>query len=169
MLSSGPSSTGAPTASEVPELLLANLVSATEEVFETMVFAQVSAKPPIPQSSTSHRSGVVATVAFAGHRRGAVALHTSDAAARAIAGAMLGLPASSVNGQMPDAMGEVANMIGGSLRTRMAAFEPAWALSVPTVTIGSDFATSWKTNVARVMCPFEFQQETIFVELILTQ
>ena len=40
---------------------------------------------------------------------------------------------------LPDAIGEVTNMIAGAFRTRMAAFEDAWAISVPTVTVGSDF------------------------------
>ena len=69
--------------------------------------------------STATRSGRRPTwsrrCAFAGHRRGLVAFHSSLDAAREIAGAMLGMPAETVNGEMPDAIGEIANMIAGAV------------------------------------------------------
>jgi chemotaxis protein CheX len=152
----------------IPQALLDNLVTATQEVFETMVFSAVEPHAPRFLSGVPSQSGVVATLAFAGSRRGAIALHTSTDIAHVIAGAMLGVSPSCVNGQMADAMGEVANMIGGTLRTRMAAFEPRWAIAIPTVTMGSNFATVWGHDVARVVVPFSFAGELIFVELVLT-
>jgi chemotaxis protein CheX len=151
---------------EIPSVLLTNLVSATQDVFETMVFRSVQTLPPLVQEPvfTSH---VVGTVAFAGSRSGAVSLHSSTEVAREITGAMLGIPAASVNGEMPDAIGEVVNMIAGTLRTRMAAIEPGWSIAIPTVVVGSDFSTQYVHYTARAMCPFSLGEEQIYVELIL--
>ena len=76
-------------------------------------------------ASGSRTSGlktiVVATVAFAGHRRGLVSIHSSIDAARSIACAMLGIPEEEITGEIPDAMGEVANMVAGTFRNKLAA------------------------------------------------
>jgi len=83
---------------------------------------------------------------------------------------MLGIPAAQINGEMPDAIGEITNMIAGTFRTRMAASGSRWAISVPTVTVGSDFRTTYASNVRRVLCPFTMDDgDQVFVELILTQ
>jgi len=148
--------------------VLTQLLAATEEVFETMVFKPVSRQDPIEDETVRPASNVVATVAFAGHRRGLVAFHSSLGTARNIAGAMLGMPAEEINGEMPDAIGEIANMIAGSFRTKLAATEPACAIAVPTVTIGSDFSTRYLGQASRVLCPFQMDGEPIYVELILT-
>jgi chemotaxis protein CheX len=153
---------------EIPEHVLSLLVVATEEVFETMVFKPLTAGVQVDGHASRPKSEVVATVAFAGHRRGLVSFHSSLTTANDIAGAMLGIPAESVNGEMPDAMGEIANMIAGSFRTKLAAVEPASAIAVPTVTIGSDFCTRYGAHVKRVLFPFEMGDQPVCVELILT-
>ncbi len=144
--------------------LLASLVTATEEVFETMVFKPLVRVPP---AAGPRQSGVVASVAFAGHRRGMVSIHSSLAAARDITGAMLGMPCETVNGEMPDAMGEVANMVAGTFRNKLAAVEPASDIAVPMVTIGSDFTTKYSHAVRRAECAFEMEGHCVSVDLIL--
>ncbi len=69
---------------------------------------------------------------------------------------------------LPDAVGEVTNMIAGAFRTRMAAFQDAWAISVPTVTIGSDFYIKPISTGDRVIVAFSMDAHEIFVELIIT-
>jgi len=151
---------------EIPEPLIATLVAATQEVFETMVFKPVAldADADGPRSAGPH---IVATIAFAGYRCGFVSFCSAIDTAQEIAGAMLGLEPSAVNGQVTDAIGEIANMIAGTVRTRMAEVEPPWAISVPTVTIGSDFATIYMADVARAVRVFNMDGHSIAVELIL--
>lgn len=153
----------------IPEPLLAELIHSTEEVFETMVFMPVTPGPANAPVESSPGRHVVATVAFAGHRNGFISFHASVDTANEIAGAMLGIPQEQVNGEMPDAMGEVANMIAGSLRTKMAAVEPAWTITCPSVTIGSDFATRYPSEVSELRLPFTMNGKTVAVEIILSK
>lgn len=152
----------------VPPELLASLMTSTEEVFETMVFKPLVRLPPAPADEQRKGANVVATVAFAGHRRGLVSIHSSIDTARHIAGAMLGMAEDEITGEIPDAMGEVANMVAGTFRNKLAAIEPASAIAVPTVTIGSDFSTKYCSAVRRARCPFDMEGQPISVELILT-
>ena len=152
---------------KVPEPLLDMLVGATRDVFGTMVFRTLVPRAPIHGHQVNPAANVVATVALAGHRNGVVAFHSSFDAAREIAAAMLGLPADQVNGELSDAMGEIANMVAGSFRTRLAAVEPTSMIAVPSVTIGSDFSTRFLCDGARVLCPFTMDDRELVVELIL--
>ncbi len=155
---------------DMPPVLTDNLVSAAGEVFEMMIGQTIEPHPEEPREPPKEwGTHVAASVSFAGHRSGLVCIHTSLAAANRIAGGMLGIEAEHVNGEMPDAMGEVANLVAGSFRTRLAASEPASAIAIPTVTIGSDFSTKYSADTARVLYPFRMGDESIFFELLLVQ
>jgi chemotaxis protein CheX len=152
----------------IPDSLLTCLVACTEDVFERMVFMPVMVGTPDARVSPEPHAHVAATVGFAGHRNGVVSLHSSIECATQIAAAMLGLTPSEVQGEMPDAMGEVVNMIAGSLRTRMAEIEPAWTITCPWVTVGSNFVTTYPSDVAEARVPFTLGPHTIEVELVLS-
>jgi chemotaxis protein CheX len=150
--------------------VIPHIVRATQEVFETMIFKSLEPGQPIEGMTASTASNVVASVGFAGARSGLVSFHASVPSAKAIAGSMLGIPAAEVDGEMADAMGEVANMIAGGLRLKLKAEGTDVAISVPTVITGSDFHTTYVTPVTRVLCPFRMDDgATVFVELIVNQ
>ena len=99
-----------------------------------------------------------------------VAVYTAFEAANEITAAMLGIEPAEVDGELPDAIGELANMIAGSFRTRMAAVRgETWAISVPTVIVGRDFYTKYVSDVQRVVCPFQMGPHEVLVELIVTR
>jgi chemotaxis protein CheX len=146
------------------------LLAATRDVFKTMVFHEVETSAPVSDDALRTGASVVGSVAFAGKTSGLVVFYSTLESARAITALMLGIEPSSVNGEMPDAIGELTNMIAGSFRTRMAdARGETWAISVPTVTIGSDFYTKYVSDVQRVLCPFKMGTSELYVELIVTR
>jgi len=150
-----------------PDLIL-QLVQATEDVFKTMVFRAL--EPVLPDGDGKRpRSNVVGIVGFGGSISGLVAFYSTLDAAQEIAGSMLGLDPADVNGEMPDAIGEVTNMIAGGFRMRMVERGETLAISIPSVTVGSDFYTRFASDVRRVMCPFKMGDRDVSVELILTR
>lgn len=149
--------------------LIDQLAKATEEVFETMVFKKLTKGSPIEGDALRPRSNVVGLVGFGGSLSGLVAFYTTIDAAQEIAGSMLGMPAADVNGEMPDAIGEVTNMIAGGFRLKLAEKGETLAISIPSVTVGSDFYTKYASDVQRILCPFRMDENEICVELILTR
>jgi chemotaxis protein CheX len=158
-------------ATAIDSLLLDELTAATRDVFKTMVFQEVEASSPIAGDAKRPGANVVGTVAFAGQTSGLVVFYSSLEAAQSITASMLGIDPANVNGELPDAIGELTNMIAGSFRTRVAhAKGEMWAISVPTVTVGSDFYTKYVSDVQRVLCPFRMRNKAeLFVELIVTR
>ncbi|MEW6321158.1 MAG: chemotaxis protein CheX [Acidobacteriota bacterium] len=151
------------------ELMVQTLVDATHDVFRRMVSRELTEEAPMAGEALRPKANVVGTVAFTGSESGLVAFYSTLDAAHEIAGAMLGLEPSAVNGEMPDAIGEITNMIAGAFRTRMAEHGDAWIISVPTVTVGSDFYTRYLLDAERVLVPFRMSEAPLYVELILAR
>ena len=155
----------------IESLFIDELTAATRDVFKTMVFQEVEGSSPIPGDARRPGANVVGQVAFAGKTSGLVVFYSTMDAALTITASMLGIDTKNINGELPDAIGELTNMIAGSFRTRVAhAKGETWAISVPTVTIGSDFYTRYVSDVQRVLCPFRMKNKAeLFVELIVTR
>ena len=159
-----------PPTAAIDTLFIDELTAATRDVFKTMVFQEVEASSPVAGDALRSGANVVGTVAFAGKTSGLVVFYSTLDAAHAITASMLGIEPASVNGELHDAIGELTNMIAGSFRTRVAHSKgETWAISVPTVTVGSDFYTKCVSDVQRVLCPFRMGHAELFVELIVTR
>jgi chemotaxis protein CheX len=160
-----------PPTAAIDSLFIDELTAATRDVFKTMVFQEVeAASPPTAGEALKPGANVVGTVAFAGKTAGLVVFYSTLDTAQIITASMLGIDPASVNGELHDAIGELTNMIAGSFRTRMAhARGETWAISVPTVTVGSDFYTKYVSDVQRVLCPFRMNKAELIVELIVTR
>jgi len=155
----------------IDTLFIEELTAATRDVFKKMVFQDLEASLPIAGDAKRPKANVMGTVAFAGKTSGLVVFYSSMDAAQIITASMLETDPAHVNGELPDAIGELTNMIAGSFRTRVAhAKGEMWAISVPTVTVGSDFYTKYCSDVQRVLCPFRMKNKAeLFVELIVTR
>jgi chemotaxis protein CheX len=148
--------------------MIPRLVDATVDVFGTMLQRTVAVDAPLYDSAPP-RSHVVSTIGFAGTSNGLVSFCCSRNAATAITEALLGFEPGNTDGELADAMGEMANMIAGSFRNRMATSDGAWALTTPFSTIGEDFATAYPPGARRIICPFRMGEHFFHVELVLQQ
>lgn len=95
-------------------------------------FAGETSSVDEPPAADGARAGVTAGIHVSGAWNGSVMLSCSTAYAYAVAAAMLDVAADEVtDADVSDAIGEVANMIGGSVKALMP--EPS-VLSLPMVT-----------------------------------
>jgi chemotaxis protein CheX len=116
---------------EVEEDLLAKTV---ESVFTTMMDLEL-----VPSEIAWHPAGdrLTSFVQLTGEWNGAVILECSREQACHFAGRILATdPPGSVDDDVRDVLGELANMIGGNLKSGIAA---GACLSMPTVMDGSNY------------------------------
>jgi chemotaxis protein CheX len=107
------------------------IVEIAESVFRTMLGMEIT---PAAAIWIPNPEGLVALVHVTGSWNGAVALETTSTQACNFAGAFLSLPApDSVDGDVRDVIGELANMIGGNLKSTLA---HGTSLSSPSVADG---------------------------------
>jgi len=104
------------------------------DVFETMLGERVSIVDH-PWTRDMHR--LTASVHFAGPSPGALMIECSKRDACRVAELLTGIPHHEVNDDVLDGLGELANMVGGNLKSMLHA---GAGLSMPCVVEGSDYS-----------------------------
>lgn len=125
-------------------LLRESVISATMEVFSTMLDVEVAAScnSGVPPEEVSD-DRVVAIVGMTGKLTGSGALISSPSLAAELAGRMLmqeySLDGLSIHNEVLDAFAEISNMIIGGVKTRLEESYGLLAMSIPTVIYGRNF------------------------------
>jgi len=134
--------------SEVPEIsgLEANLQDSIKEVFGT-TFGD---SPQFTEPDESAK-GMTAIIGISEGISGFLALHVSPEDACIIAGTMLGDSYTEVDDIVCDAIGELANMLGGSLKKFSGRYGDPFKISVPTIVVGKDYETHASENAKRIL------------------
>ena len=148
-----------------------DVMNTTQTVFKSMVFMDVRGEKFDGAISIPDKH-LTAMVGFAGAYMGLAAIHCSEKFARRVGGSMLSLEEDKLSHEdIRDALGEIANMIAGHYKARLAekvhTQEQVFEQSVPSVICGDDYQTHAVTDAPRYCALFKTDQENFFVELAL--
>ncbi|MHC4507563.1 MAG: chemotaxis protein CheX [Planctomycetota bacterium] len=118
------------------------LLAGATEVFETMIFMDVresSEQEEHPKGNT-----LLGSITFTGEMEGCLGICCSVSCAKAIAESMLGLTEVEEldEAEITDAIGEVANMVMGSVKSRIQETVGNLNVSIPTVVRGRSLDNS---------------------------
>lgn len=106
-------------------------------VFETMLSIRLEACASTDSGPDGPGQMVVGSVGFAGKVRGVVYIHFSDTFAGSVSSIMMGMTTDELGeSEVNDVVGELSNMIGGGLKSRLTDAGLSCQLSVPTVMRG---------------------------------
>lgn len=141
---------------------------ATLNVFSTMLGLElqtgdsyVEADPPGPSE------GVLALVGLAGNWAGSGTVSCSAEMARKISSALLMAEYESINDEVLDAIGEVANMVLGNVKTALEEKLGPMGLSIPTVVYGRNFTTRSMARSSWTVVPFHLGNDRVLVHICL--
>jgi len=153
------------------EQLAEYIVAATGEVFATMIGnVEIAADYPLQEPVIKFKCSVTGMVGFAGTYSGVVSLHCPVRLAKRITSEMLGMSSDEVEeggADMHDAIGEIANMLAGSIKMVLSKGGTDVKLSVPTVISGEDYTVEILSDVDCVVIPFNVGSERFLVGLTL--
>jgi len=133
----------------------ASIAEITKGVFSTMVMLDVTDEPPLTEPVKCFHETLTSMVGLAGSYSGILAVHAPKSLALRITSNMLGMEVSEIDEDVNDAMGEIANMIGGDVKH---IFSPKGAdinLSIPTVIYGSDYVLESMSSAESLVIPFD--------------
>ena len=134
---------------------------AVREVFEIMLGVHLE----VPTEPASANADFTAMVGLAGQLCGVLTLRCSAQSAVTIASKMLGVELKQGDEQMWDAIGEVANMIGGNFKNKLTGMSDRCMLSVPTVITGADYTFHSLADSGPLQVRFLFEGMPIAVDL----
>jgi chemotaxis protein CheX len=142
--------------------------SAVTEVFDTMLKARVVADPP-GTALLNGEAHVASAVGFIGTLTGVVYIYASDPFARHLTSVLLGLADDAIEGDemANDAMGELANMVVGHLKSRLADRGMPCVLTIPSIVRGSNFTIEAVSSTTRRVNSFRCDQHQITLEILI--
>ena len=142
--------------------------NATKNVFTTMLSMDVE---PVNVNIHQPEAGkyVVGSVCFAGTLMGSINIRVNDDFARRMTAAMLGMEVDEIEGdeEVHDVIGELCNMIGGNLKSRLCDIGFPCQLSIPCITYGISFMIQSKDWARKELLAFRYQEHTALVEVYM--
>lgn len=149
---------------DIPELM----TTATTNVFETMLSMNLETLAAPVSEPDSDGDTVVGAVGIAGKIRGFVYIRTRDRFARVVTGTMMGMePEEFGDDEVNDVIGELSNMIGGNIKSRLNDSGFDCQLSTPTVTRGTKFQIISKESAGGLVKELCFGYESFILRVVV--
>jgi chemotaxis protein CheX len=144
------------------------ITNAVSDVFDTMLSMEVESVAT-NQPESLNGTHIVGTVSFAGRVMGSLNMYVGNDFARQMTAAMLSMETDEIDGdeEVHDVIGEVCNMIGGDLKSRLCDSDLTCELSIPSITSGEDFSIKsrgWDRSELYAFCN---QQHIAVVEVFI--
>ena len=149
------------------ERLAGYIINATQEVFTTMIMMEPKDDFPMREPVSRFKCSITGMVGFAGTYSGVISIHCPVSLAMKITSNMLGMECDEVNDDLNDAIGEIANMLGGSVKQVLSKGGLDVKLSIPTVISGEDYTVNSLSDSDCVVIPFLVEGQKFLVGLTL--
>jgi chemotaxis protein CheX len=144
-----------------------HVIDATKEVFSTMVMMDLEDSFPLNEPVNTFQCSVSGMVGMAGTYTGILAIHCPQSFAIRITSNMLGMEVDEVGEDVNDALGEIANMLGGYVKMVLSKGGMDINLSIPTVISGEEYSINAMSDSDCVVVPFTHDMERFLVSLKL--
>lgn len=145
----------------------AKIIESAKEIFSTMIMMEISVADGTNGKSHSLENSISGIIGLAGMRKGVLAIHLPNAVALAITGSFLGMEVNEINEDVEDAVGELANMLGGNIKTILSEKGRDIELSMPSTICGRQYDFQSTKEAERYLIPFICEAGRFSVELQL--
>jgi chemotaxis protein CheX len=129
-------------------------IKATLHVLSTMAGTQAKAGQPYLKKERTAKGDVSSVIGLTGDVSGTVSVSFSEACILQIVSRMFGEPMKTMNDEIGDAVGEIANMISGQARQELEGMGRNLKAAIPSVIMGKDHAITHITKHPVIAVPF---------------
>jgi flagellar motor switch protein FliN/FliY len=143
-----------------------HVVDSIVETFDTMVSMPIEVSDSAPPDTVGI-SRMVAAVNFAGHIIGLINIQVTSELSRQMMANMLDVEPEAVEdgAEIKDMLAEIANIVGGNLKSALNDAGHTCVISTPSLTYGADFSIKSLSMERFERFVFGYQQELIIVEV----
>jgi len=134
------------------------LLGGAREVFETMVFMALEESGP--EDADLSNVTLLGSITFKGDMEGCLGVCCDEACARTIAANMLGMDGDEVSEEdVSDAIGEIANMVMGTVKSRIQDEVGTIEVSIPSVVQGRELKKTHGEGTEMVKAKMNIEEE----------
>jgi chemotaxis protein CheX len=149
--------------SDSQKKFIAPFVKMTKDVFSMMLGWQVDLIGVLTNDTSAPRHDCSGIVGLSGAIRGSVVISVDQEVAICAAGSFIGERPDSINSDVIDTVGELANMIGGASKDKMGI--AGISVGLPTVVTGKDHRVSFEPGAHVEMLQFSSPHGPLTVEI----
>ncbi len=142
------------------------MIEATREIFSSMVMMEITVKEMMEDHGPLTNT-ITGMIGLAGTHKGVLAVHFPYSVAMAITSSFLMMDVEEINEDVHDAVGEIANMLGGNVKTILSEKGRDIDLSLPSTISGSQYSFQSDKAVDKVIIEFDTGNGTFMVEMDL--
>ncbi len=142
------------------------IIEAAKEIFSSMVMMEIEVKEVL-ETHGPLTDTITGLIGLAGTHKGILGIHTPYPVAMAITSSFLGMDVAEINEDVHDAVGELANMLGGNVKSILSDNGRDIDLSLPSTIAGSEYNFQSDKEVDTVIILFDTGQGEFMVELDL--
>ncbi len=145
-----------------PEHIAGNIRNSVGEIMATMAMSELVFAGMEKRLNFSLSDEAVGLVRLSGDRNGMLGISTNQVLLRIIVSRIIGLtPEELEREDLIDGIAELANMIGGSFKTK--ARIPNMTLSPPVAILGKEYVAEWKTSKPTMVLTFQAEEGVLQV------
>lgn len=142
-------------------------IDATLHVLKTMSSTEAVPGKPYIKEDKQARGDVTAVIGLTGEASGTISVSFTEGSIIAIVSRMFGEKVESLNGEIKDAVGEIANMISGQGRRKLEEMGKVLHGAIPSVIMGKNHSVSHFTTKPVVAVPFETDAGGFTIEICI--
>ncbi len=147
--------------------LAESITEATKEIFSSMIMLEVTPGGEGVDSLPALEDNITGTIGLAGAHKASLAIHFPAEVAAKITASFLGMEVDEVGDDVDDAIGEIANMLGGSIKGFLSENSKDIKLSLPSIIRGSQYTFNVKGGGERLFLPFTCDAGSFYVDFLL--
>jgi len=139
----------------------------TISAFDTMLQCTLKRGDPFAKDHHHPENEVSGIIGLSGKAQGIVVLGLNREAALSATEAMLLERPPEINGDVTDAVGELANIIAGGAKAKLEHLQ--LSVSLPTVITGKSYCVEFPTKVTPICIPFDSAWGSVTVEVGISE
>ena len=130
--------------SHIESAYLPNFIASTKAIFQTMLGWDVTVASVNKHNEFQPGRDVTGIIGLAGAMKGTIVVSVDKEVAFAAAEVFIGVRPTSIDSDVLDLLGELANMIGGGAKERFD--NPKIVLGLPTTVSGGDYRVTFNAG-----------------------
>ena len=141
------------------------IIESTVEIFTGMVMMDITVAGELLTELGRLTKSITGMIGLAGTHKGVLAIHFPNKVALEVTSSFLGMEVETINEDVQDAVGEIANMLGGNLKTILSDRGKDIQLSLPSTISGDEYNFSPQADVEQIILPFQAPGGIFYVEV----
>jgi chemotaxis protein CheX len=143
------------------------IIESAKEIFSSMVMMEISVSGDTMIKSEVLIESISGVIGLAGTHKGVLAIHIPNKVAMAITSSFLGMDVDEINEDVEDAVGELANMLGGNVKSILSENGRDINLSLPSTITGQQYDFQPTKEAERIIIPFRCDAGEFTIDLQL--